>query len=150
MTQALANQILSYMIFHHPSPQIHLLLVGGNNLRGDWYPQDDPQELLELFAYLISEAKSISNCRILVSSLIPSIVNMHKCDSVFMDFDMALKALVDPEQEFLDLGKSLRKKTSKIKTKLYHSDNIHLDNDGTIQITKQIFNRLNGLSYNFS
>ena len=59
-----------------------------------------------------------------------------------MDFDAALKTLVDKEHEMVQVDKILRKKTGQIKEKLFQNDGIHLNNDSTDKITEQIFNRV--------
>ena len=77
------------------------------------------------------------------STFLPtSILNFDGRNDIFMDFDAALKTLVDKEHEMVQVDKILRKKTGQIKEKLFQNDGIHLDNDGTAKITEQIFNRV--------
>ena len=113
MSWHLANQILADMRLKDPSPQVRVLILGDNNLRDDWYPMDDPSELASIFEYLLIEARKIKNCHLIVSGLIPSVVNQENCDIHFNQFDQALKDLCHPS-EFLSL-KSFRTKYGKIK-----------------------------------
>ena len=75
----------------------------------------------------------------------PSIENQEKCDIVFTKFDDALKNLVNPETELLNLNKSFRKRNGQIKKVLYYPDKVHLNDDGTKVLTQQIFNKVYGI-----
>ena len=145
MTWPLAQKIIADMIFHNQhnsNSQINVFMLGDNNLRDDMYPGDDPSDLFKIFAYIYSESKKISNCHVIFCSIIPSIVNFDGCNDIFMDFDASLKTLVDKEHEMVQVDKILLKKTGQVKEKLYQSDGIHLNNDGTDKITEQIYNRV--------
>ena len=113
MSWDLANQILADMRLKHPSPQVRVSILGDCNLRDSWYPMDDPAELISIFEYLLTEARKIKNCHLILSGLIPSVENQENCDKYFIEFDQALKDLCQPS-EFLSL-KSFRTKYGKIK-----------------------------------
>ena len=113
MSWHLANQIIARMHLKCPSPQVNVMILGDCNLRDSWYPMDDPSELFSIFEYLLTEARKIKNCHLILSGLIPSVENQENCDIHFNQFDQALKDLCHPS-EFLSL-KSFRTKYGKIK-----------------------------------
>ena len=145
MTENFAQEILNEMNRLQPSPQVHVLIMGDNNLR--WF-EDDPAHILDIYMNFLSQAKQIPKSHVIISSLLPSIENQENCDPIFLQFDKDLKTILDPKYELLDLSKSLRTKQGKIKEFLY-KDEVHLNTEGAEILAKQIFNKVRPLPYEF-
>ena len=109
---------------------------------------DDPAEVFSIFTYLVTEARKIKNCFLIVSTLIPSVENQENCDGFFNEFDENLKSLCPPS-ELLNLNKSfLRSKSGKIIWQLYE-DGVHLKESGSKTLAEKVFNVVNRIPKDF-
>ena len=100
----------------------------------------DPDELYDIFKYLLTEAKKIKNVVVLLCSMLPSIENQQNNESYFLDFDERLKLLVETPSDLIHFSKSFRNSVGQIKRHLYQDDGVHLNSKGTDVMAKQIFN----------
>ena len=145
MTEYFAQEILNEMRRLEPAPQIHILIMGDNNLR--WF-QNEPEEILNIYTNFLNQARQIPKSHVIISTLMPSIENQENCDPIFKQFDKDLKTFLDPKYELLDLSKSLRSKAGTIKEHLYR-DEVHLNTHGGEILATQIFNKVRPLPYDF-
>ena len=122
-----------------------LWISGDNDLRpGDnedyKFELTDPDELYEIFKYLLTEAKKIENVVVLLCSMLPSIENQQHNECYFLEMDERLKLLVDSPSNLIHFSKSFRNSVGQIKRHLYQDDGVHLNPEGTDVMAKQIFN----------
>ena len=72
MTKKFAAEILKTMESKIPLPQINIFLMGDNNLR--WF-FDRPEDLYNMYGSFLMAAAQVPNCRLILSTLVPSIEN---------------------------------------------------------------------------
>ena len=139
MTYALADSIVEDVKSRIPQKQLHVCLVGGNNLRRH---QDTPRNLLHRFRYLTNQVAPIQGAHLLLCSLIPSPGTQHRIpsDHLFMEFNDALRAFCHSSNNnasFLNLDFKLRRPNGEIKT-YFFKDEVHLNFHGQEEVGKMI------------
>ena len=139
MSYNISRKIIKDIESQSGNPQIHVILLGDNNLR--WL-KNDANEVLAMFQFLLSRTKDVRKCKIIVGTLIPTLENIENNLDTFINFDQALSEILDPKYEMLDLRKSLKSKNGEIKEKYYKSDGVHLNRSGAKVLTQQIFNKV--------
>ena len=145
MSFNLAKAILKDMELKR-RPQIHIIILGDNNLRGERMEKED---VMKIFRFFIARARKIPKSRVILSSLIPSVEHNEKNNEIFNNFDEELAKILDKKYEYLNLRKSMRSKTGEIKEKLFKSDGVHLNEDGNDVLSKQIYNKVDRMPLKF-
>ena len=145
MTPDLVTDILNDIRQRAPHPQLHLLMMGDNNLR---HSKEDPREVSRMLMDIVNEARNYQRAYVIVSTLMPSIENINKNNQIFLDFDKDLKKVLNPRVEVLDLGKSLRTKQGAIKEHLFE-DQVHLNQTGAYVVAEQIYDKVMHTPKNF-
>ena len=72
MTKKFAFEILKDMESKIPRPQINIFVMGDCNLR--WF-YDSPEDLYNMYGSFLLAAAQVPNCRLILSTLVPSIEN---------------------------------------------------------------------------
>ena len=77
-----------------------------------------------MFSYLLSEVSKIKKCKIIISTLMPTLQNIENNLDTFTKFDQDLetKLKLDPKYDLLDLRKSLKSRNGDIKEKFFKMD----------------------------
>ena len=149
MTDDLAMEIMDNIRQQSPRPQLHLLMLGDNNLR---HLEDDPRMVSRRLLDVVTMAKDVPGAVVMVSTLMPSIENGDANHQIFLDFDSALKQhrteILDPRFEVLDLGKSLRNKQGAPKEHLFE-DQVHLNQTGAYVVAERIFDKVVHIPHRF-
>ena len=70
MSYNISRKIIKDIKSQSGNPQIHVILLGDNNLR---WMKNDANEVLEMFQFLLSRTKDIKKCKIIVGTLIPTL-----------------------------------------------------------------------------
>ena len=148
MSHNIAKRIVKDVKNQRGQAQIHVILLGDNNLRKN---QNQPEDVLTKFKFILSKTNKIKKCKIIDGTLVPSISNMEENFNTFKKFDEDLAKLVDPkyEYEFLDLRKSFKTKKNEIKEKFFKNDGVNSNNEGADVHSTQIFNKIERLPKSF-
>ena len=101
MSYNIARKILKYVQAQSPNPQVHVIMLGDNNLR--WF-HNQPEDVLAMFRFLMAKSSKIQNCKIVITSLIPTLENIEENFQTFVNFDKELaKILTSISQAFSKL-----------------------------------------------
>ena len=114
MSFNIAKRIVKDVRNQRGQAQIHVILFGDNNLRRN---QNQPEDVLAKFKYILSEANKIQKCTFIVATIFPSISYIQENFNTFRKFDEDFAKLEDPKYELLDLRKSFKTKKNQIKEK---------------------------------
>ena len=123
------------------NPQVHILLLGDNNLRR---LEEDPKDYIKLVQTLVENFKNFTKCHLVLTSLLPSPATDHICKDVFKEISRSVKEIAYDttlKVSFLNLEKSFISH-GKIKTTLYESDEIHLNEQGAEVLASCILKHL--------
>ena len=146
MSYNMARKILKDVQAQSPNPQVHVIMLGDNNLR---WSHSQPEDVLAMFRFLLAKSSKIQNCKIVIVSLISTLENIEEKFQIFVNFDKELAKILDPKHDMVDLRKSLRSKNGDIKEKLFQFDGVHLNSDEAKVLANQIFNKLERLPRKF-
>ena len=152
MSFNIAKKIIKDVKSQEGKPQAHVVQLGDNNLR--WF-ENEPEEVMAMFHYLLSEVSKIQKCKIIITTLMPTLQNIENNLETFTKFDQDLetKLNLDPKYDLLDLRKSLKSKNGDIKEKFFKMDGkmagVHLNEQGAMVLCNQIFNKLERLPRKF-
>ena len=127
-------------------PQIHIIILGDNNLRWEKCKKED---VMKMFRFFVPRARQIPKSRVIIASLIPGIEYNEKNNEVFNEFDEDLAKILDKKYEYLNLRKSMRSTKGQIKEKLFKTDGVHLNEEGNNVLCKQIFEKVDRLPRKF-
>ena len=152
MSFNMAKKIIKDVKSQEGKPQAHVVQLGDNNLR--WF-ENEPEEVMSMFRYLLSQISRIKKCKIIICTLMPTLQNIENNLETFVKFDKDLetKLNLDPKYDLLDLRKSLKSKNGDIKEKFFIMDGkmagVHLNDQGAKVLCTQIFNKLERLPRKF-
>ena len=149
LDQEIVSRIIQKAKSLSGTPQLHIVMLGDNNLR---HLKQHPDEYLEMIKSLLTALKPIPKCHLVLTSLLPSPPTNWKCAQVFKEVSEEIKKLVgskDEHSSFLNLKPHFIHGT-KIKTNLYLDENdVHLNEDGADVLAQCIFNHLTFLPKKF-
>ena len=98
LDQEIVSRIIQKAKSLSGKPQLHVVLLGDNNLR---HLKQGPDEYLELIQNLLTTLKPIPKCHLVLTSLLPSPPTNWKCAQVFKEVSEEIKKLVQSKQRKL-------------------------------------------------
>ena len=126
-----------------PAPQIHVIILGDNNLRSG---KEIPYDVIGFFNILIQETRTVPSLQLVFSTAVPMIEDETFFTKIFNDFDQELVKLVDGKAgvSILNLNQEFRLSNGKV-IEGFFSDDVHLNNLGSEQLSKTLFLHCNKL-----
>ena len=121
-----------------PSPQVHLLLLGDNNLR---HGKESVDSFITKCNQIVSKFSSISNCHLILSALIPSPETDAFSKFIFSEANQKLKYICQKNQNvsYLNLTK-IFVINGVIDMELFCGYNdVHLNSRGAKKLAKLIY-----------
>ena len=132
LTATLTSQIVDSIKSSENKPNVHVLILGDNDLRYG----ESVKTLIERFEQIIEQASSVSNCFVIICSLIHGRIFERCVKTEFFKLDRKLKILCQTKPRyarFVNLKQHLDKETS------YASDCVHLNVSGTKNLAETVF-----------
>ena len=123
---SLVQDILSCIKAKSGQPQIHILLIGGNNIT----QKQESHQICELFEQVLSEASCHQFCFIVLGSIVP---RPKVSDKFLNDFQVTSNLLhltakkFPSTSSFFDIDRLLNAKNPQLLETLYHPDKVHLN-----------------------
>jgi hypothetical protein len=134
----LAGKIVKRIRSHNDSQQIHVVMLGDNNLRRKSGKIDkEIKSLLNYVRRIVEEASNAKDCRIIICSLIPD--PNPEIDSKFIQVDKAFQALkLGDKGIFLNLRPALTGPNGLLKEDCYIPGGIRFSAQGNIEVGRSI------------
>ena len=136
ISESLVEEILEDVHAWSGQPQVHVLIVGGNNLREG---QEAP-EVVKLFTRLLKATSTVKRCFVIVVSFIPDCISDQACKARFIEASKYLRkqcnkfkgtcSLVNSQKIFLSHGELIKD--------MYVNDGVHLSVAGSKALAKVI------------
>lgn len=138
----LVESIKNDMSLRDNSPQVHVIILGSNNIRDGWRPK----RILTLFREVIEHCGKLRKCHLVICGILSSV----RCDSEqrkrFQTTTAMLKQLSKEHlghSSFLNIGKTFTVNGSFCQE--LFQDNIHLNVSGASKLAKVLVNHLQRL-----
>ncbi len=141
ITQGLVNQIKSDMDLRSGSPQVHVLILGTNNLREG----NSPAHVSGLFKQVLAHSGIIPKCRVIVVGLLPSVKNDNKNKDAFRECNKQIQLMVQTEYRgHAQIIKMWHRFTysGEVMQSLFRRDGIHLNSSGAKIYAQALWNHL--------
>ena len=136
ISESLVEEILEDVHAWSGQPQVHVLIVGGNNLREG---QEAP-EVVQLFTRLLKATSTVKRCFVIVVSFIPDCISDQACKARFIEASKYLRkacnkfkgtcSLVNSQKIFLSHGELIKD--------MYVNDGVHLSVAGSKTLAEVI------------
>ena len=134
--QSLVDEILEDVHAWSGQPQVHVIIVGANNLREG---QEAP-EVVQHFTRLLKATSTVKRCFVIVVSFIPDCISDQACKARFIEASKYLRkacnkfkgtcSLVNSQKIFLSHGELIKD--------MYVNDGVHLSVAGSKALAKVI------------
>ena len=102
------HEITCKAINTFPHPQIHIIILGDNNLRPNRANSEKCADTIKYFEQLVKNFSNFSNCRLVLCSTIPSPLTDNRSSQKFKEMNQLLKDLAKTEESrvsFLNFNK---------------------------------------------
>jgi hypothetical protein len=129
----LAGKIVKRIRSHNDSQQIHVIMLGDNNVRRLFIIDNAIKALTDYVRRIVEEASKAKDCRIIICSLIPD--PNPEIDSKFIQVDKAFQALeLGDKGMFLDLRPTLTGPDGLFNADCYKPDDIQFSAQGNMAV----------------
>ena len=142
----LTAQIKERIVRNMDSFQVHILLIGSNNIR-----RKGDNQLLPRFQSIVQHASTLEKCHVVLCGFFPSPRTDKYSRDRFFEASNQLKTLsraFPHHTSFLGLQKGFTF-NGEIRNELFHGDGIHLNEDGAERLAELLTNCLGSFGKTF-